>query len=102
MGLPSRVFFDHYIYNLFYPDIDYVFSRIYHCFLTFFSVSISGKLRAKRTRYLGGKHNLKGTKWNINRKNTASQWETGKGDLLCNLTDCVYNLFGNFNLAIVF
>ena len=36
MGLPSRVFFDHYIYNLFYPDIDYVFSRIYHCFLTFF------------------------------------------------------------------
>ena len=41
MGLSSRVFFDHYIYNLFYPDIDYVFSRIYHCSFNFFSVSIS-------------------------------------------------------------
>ena len=63
-------------------------------FLNFFFLHLSGKLRAKRTRYLGGKHNLEGTKWNINRENTASQWEASKGDLVCNLAGCFYNLFG--------
>lgn len=83
-------------YILFYSVIDYV------CFFTFLYLHLSGKLRAKRTRYLRGKHNFKGTKWNINRKNTASQWEASKGDLLCNLPGCFYNLFGTVTLDVVF
>lgn len=73
-----------------------------YVFFTFLYLHLSGKLRAKRTRYLRGKHNFKGTKWNINRKNTASQWEASKGDLLCNLPGCFYNLFGTVTLDMVF